>query len=151
MRDSTVPVLAPVPVVAPSDTELAKVAGFAALGAALPAALATVVGGQDVGDLAFIVVLIALVTLAVFALAVPSAMRLEEPGPSVVALALSGLGLFTVLLFWSGLPVLLGVGGIVLGRTQLHVPEDRHVAVAAVRLGAAAIVLYVLLSSVDLA
>lgn len=152
MRDSTVPVLAPVPGGEPSDSTLAKVAGLAALGATLPAAVTTLVGGdQGVGGLVFIVALIVLVTLAVFVLAVPSAMTLEEPGPSVVALALSGLGLFTVLLFWSGLPAVLGAAGIVLGRTQLHVPEDRRLALAATRLGAAAIALYVLLSIADLA
>ena len=68
----------------------------------------------------------------------------------IVALTLSGLGVFTLLLFWTGLPAVLATGGFVLGRTQLDIPEDRRVALAAMRLGAAAIALYVLLSVADL-
>ena len=65
-------------------------------------------------------------------------------------MALSGLGVLTLLLFWTGLPALLATGGIVLGRTQLDVPEDRRLALAAIRTGAASIVLYILLSLADL-
>ena len=97
-----------------------------------------------------ILALIILVTFGVFVWGVPTAMHLEQPGPSNVALLLSGLGVLTLLLFWTGLPVLLGAGGIVLGRTQLEVAEDRSVADAAVKIGAAAIVLYLLITAVDL-
>ena len=89
-------------------------------------------------------------TLAVFAWGVPSALDLDEPGPSVIGLALSGLGFVTLVLFFTGLPVILAAGGIVLGRTQLDVPEDRRIALTAVRVGAAAIVLYLFVSVVDL-
>ena len=82
---------------------------------------------------------------------VPSALDLVEPAPSTVALALSGLGVLTLLLFWTGLPVLLATGGIVLGQTQLDLPADeRRVALAAIRVGAAAISLCLLLFVADL-
>jgi hypothetical protein len=56
----------------------------------------------------------------------------------------------TLLLFWTGLPAILATGGIVLGRTQLDVPEDRRLALAAIRIGAASVVLYLLLVITDL-
>ena len=134
----------------PTESDLPKIAGIAALLAAVPAAVGAL--GHEGGLRTYlpILALIVLVTLGVFAWGVPSALDLDEPGPSVIGLALSGLGLVTLVLFFTGLPVVLAAGGIVLGRTQLDVPEDRRMALAAIRLGAAAIVLYLLISIVDL-
>lgn len=134
----------------PTESDLPKIAGLAALLAAVPAAAGTL--GQEGGLRTYlpILALIVLVTLAVFAWGVPSALDLDEPGPSVIGLALSGLGFVTLVLFFTGLPVILAAGGIVLGRTQLDVPEDRRIALTAVRVGAAAIVLYLFVSVVDL-
>jgi hypothetical protein len=134
----------------PLEPELPKVAGLAALLAAGLSAVGSLVQGGGLREYLPILALIILVTLGVFVWGVPSALDLAEPGPSTVAIALSGLGVFTLLLFWTGLPVLLATGGIVLGQTQLDVPEDRRVAVAAIRVGIAAIVLYLLLSVADL-
>lgn len=136
--------------VEPTEPELTRVAGLAALLAAVLAALGT--SGQDGGLRAYlpILALIVLVTLGVFVWAVPSALTLDQPGPSNVAMLLSGLGVFALLLFWTGLPAVLGAGGIVLGRTQLEVAEERSVADAAIKVGVAAIVLYLLISTVDL-
>lgn len=133
----------------PSEPELARIAGLAALLAAVPSALMTL-GPEGVRDYVPILVLIVLVTLAVFGWAVPSALDLYESGPSAVSLALSGLGVATLLLFWTGLPAVLATGGIVLGRTQLDDPEDRRLALAAIKIGAASIVLYLLLFVIDL-
>ena len=133
----------------PSEPELATIAGLAAVLAAVPSALMTV-GSQGVLEYVPILALIVLVTLAVFGWGVPSALNLYESGPSAVALALSGLGLVTLLLFWTGLPAVLATGGIVLGRTQLDVPEDERLALVAIKIGAASIVLYLLLFIIDL-
>lgn len=133
----------------PSEPQLARIAGLAALLAAVPSALMTL-GPEGVRDYVPILVLIVLVTLAVFGWAVPSALDLYESGPSAVSLALSGLGVATLLLFWTGLPAVLATGGIVLGRTQLDDPEDRRLALAAIKIGAASIVLYLLLFVIDL-
>jgi len=134
----------------PTESDLPKIAGIAGLLAAVPTALGTL--GQEGGLRQYlpILVLIVLVTFGVFAWGVPSALDLDEPGPSVIGLALSGLGVVTLVLFFTGLPVVLAAGGIVLGRTQLDVPEDRRIALAAIRVGAAAIVLYLFVSIVDL-
>ena len=90
----------------------------------------TLLGPEGVREYVPILALIVLVTLGVFAWGVPSALNLYESGPTAVALALSGLGVVTLLLFWTGLPAVLATGGIVLGRTQLDVPEDRRLALA---------------------
>ena len=135
----------------PTESELPRIAGLAALLAMLPSALGALV--QQAGglrELVPILALIVLVTLAVFVWGVPSALGWAEPGPSQAAMVLSGLGVLSLLLFWTGLPAVLATGGIVLGRTQLDVPEDRRLALAAIRTGVASIVLYVLLSVADL-
>ena len=135
----------------PTESELPRIAGLAALLAMLPSAVGAIVqqaGG--VRELVPILALIVLVTLAVFVWGVPSALGWAEPGPSQAAMVLSGLGVLSLLLFWTGLPAVLATGGIVLGRTQLDVPEDRRLALAAIRTGVASIVLYVLLSVADL-
>ena len=135
----------------PLESELPKVAGLAALLAAGLSAVGSLVQGGGLREYLPILALIILVTLGVFVWGVPSALDLAEPGPSSVALALSCLGVVTLLLFWTGLPVLLATGGIVLGQTQLDLPADeRRVALAAIRVGAAAISLCLLLFVADL-
>ncbi len=81
----------------PTESELPKVAGLAALLAAVPPALGTLAQEGGLRDYVPILALLVLVTLGVFAWGVPSALSLDEPGPSVVGLALSVLGLLTVL------------------------------------------------------
>ena len=134
----------------PTEADLPRLAGAAALLAAAPSALVTL--AQEGGVRAYlpILALIVLVTLGVFAWGVPSALDLEEQGPSVVALGLAGLALLSVPLFWTGVPALLGAGGIVLGRMREDEPDGRGLAQAAVRFGAASIVLYLLLVAFDL-
>ena len=134
----------------PIESELPKIAALAAFMAAVPAALMTLAGTGGVREYLPVLALILLVTLAVFAWGVPSALDLEASGPSAVALSLSGLGAVTVLLFWTGLPAVLGTGGIVLGWTQLDVSEDRHRALTAIGIGIASIVLYLLFSVASL-
>jgi hypothetical protein len=133
----------------PTESELPRVAARAALLAAVPAALGTL--GQDGGLRIYlpILALIILVTLGVFAWGVPAALDMYGSGPSAVALALSGTGLVTVLLFWTGLPAILAMGGIFLARTQLDVPEDRYRALLAIRVGAVAIGLYLIVFVAD--
>jgi hypothetical protein len=134
----------------PTEDDLPRIAGAAALLAAATAALSTF--AEEGGIRAFlpILALIVLVALGVFVWGVPTALDLDEQGPSVVALGLAALALLTVPLFWTGLPAVLGTGGIVLGRMREDEPQGRRLAQAATRLGAASIVLYLLLVVVDL-
>ena len=134
----------------PTDAELRKAAGVAALLAAVPPGIAMLAGGQGLADYLLVLTLIGIVTLGVFVWAVPSALRLDYSGPSAVAVALSSLGLLTIVLFWTGLPPLLAAGGIVLGRTPVVADQDPFLARVAVRVGIAAIVVYALLLLLDL-
>ena len=134
----------------PTEADLPRVAGLAALLAAVPPALGTLALEGGVRAYVPILALIVLMTLGVFAWGVPSALDLDEQGPSVVALGLSGLGLLTVPLFWTGLPAVLAMGGIVLGRMQEDDPEGQRLAQAAIRIGAVSIALYLLIFLFDL-
>jgi hypothetical protein len=134
----------------PLEQELPRIAALAAFLAAVPAALMTLAASGGLREYAPVLVLVLLVTVGVFGWGLPAALDLDESGPSAVALGLSGLGFLTLLLFWTGLPAVLAAGGIVLGRTQLDVPEGRVRAVAAMGLGLTALVLYLLFSLASL-
>jgi len=93
-----------------------------------------------------IVVLVLLVVAAVlFLVVVPRASRANRP--AVVGLVCSILGLLLVVAFWSGLPIVLGTAGALLGRVERT--TGRGLALAAVIIGAAAIVLDLLGFLVD--
>ena len=81
----------------PAESDLPKIAGLAALLAMLPSVLGALV--QQAGglrELVPILALVVLVTLAVFAWGVPSALGWAEPGPSQAAIVLLGLGVLTL-------------------------------------------------------
>src|SRR5262245_28476896 len=127
------------------DSETRKVFGGAA-------ALAIVLGAIDAfagsnGGLVTIAIVALVVGVtggALFLFAVPWALSLEEPGPSVVAVLASLLGLLTVVIFWSGLPPIFAAAGFVLGRSQASAYEGRFYARAAVVLAVAVVVLDVI-------
>lgn len=93
-----------------------------------------------------IVVLVLLVIAAVlFFLIVPRAARSNRP--VVPGLVCSILGLLLVVVFWSGLPIVLGTAGALLGRMERT--TGRGLALAAIIIGVAAIVLDLLALLVD--
>lgn len=74
----------------------------------------TAMGAHDVGELAVVVAACAVVAGGVFGFVLPRAMR-EESAPGT-ALTLSVLGLLLIVpAFWSGLPMVLGAAGALLG------------------------------------
>ncbi|HET7744263.1 MAG TPA: hypothetical protein VFK76_05925 [Gaiellaceae bacterium] len=127
---------------APATSEVRKAAGGAAALAFLLAVI-DAFGGSN-GGIVTVLVVCALVGVAlagVFLWAVPWALTLDDPGPSVVAVLASVLGLLTVVIFWSGLTPVFAAAGIVLGRSQTGAWEGRHYARAAVVVGVLAVVL----------
>ena len=143
-------------VVVPEGTKLAssevrKVAGGAAAFSMLLAVI-DVFGGSNGGVVGLFIValLVGVATLGVFFWAVPWATSLDEPGPSVVALVTSILGLLTVVIFWSGLTPVFAAAGIVLAWPARDGWEGRTYARAAIALGGAALVLDVIVLAVDL-
>jgi hypothetical protein len=94
---------------------------------------------QDDALREFLVVtgLIAVSTAVVFGLVVPRA--LARGGSAPVALALSLLGLLLAAAYWSGLPPVLALGGVVLARRSASA-EGSGMARAALWIGVAALV-----------
>ena len=76
--------------------------------------LPPVVPGQ-LATLPFVIIVLLVVAAAIFWLVVPRAARSDRPG--LVGFVGSFLGLLLVLpAFWSGLPIVLGTGGALLGQ-----------------------------------
>ena len=87
--------------------------------------------------LPIVVVVLLVVAVVLFFVVVPRAARSNRP--AVAGLVCSILGLLLVVAFWSGLPIVLGTAGALLGRTKRT--TGRGLTLAAVIIGVAAIVL----------
>ena len=87
--------------------------------------------------LPIVVLVLLLVAAALFYFVVPRAARSNRP--AVAGLVCSTLGVLLVVAFWSGLPIVLGAAGILLGRMERT--TGRGLTLAAVIIGVAAIVL----------
>ncbi len=94
-------------------------------------------GEHSVGEFLVVVAFILVAAGVVFGLVVPR--FLDRPSAAGVGLGLSIAALVLVMAFWSGLPPVLGVGGILLGKAA----RDRGrggLATAAITVGALALV-----------
>jgi hypothetical protein len=119
-------------------------------GTALPAAAAAALAaglaawgtfgddGHGVGEYLIVLGIIAVATAVVFGWIVPRALRREEAGTT--ALVLSILGVATIAVFWTGLPPVLAMGGLVLGWAGRAAHRRRVLSYAAAALGAFALV-----------
>ena len=143
---------APDGVGSPTTDEIRKAGGGAALFALVLAAVDTFAGSSNGGivELAIVAAVIVVGAAGVFLWGVPWALTLEEPGAAVVAVLASLLGLLTVVIFWSGLPPVFAVAGIVLGRKERNAYEGRFYAQAAIVMGVAALVLDVVQVILDI-
>jgi hypothetical protein len=119
----------------------AGVALPAALAAALAAGLAAwgTYGESHPETREYLVVLaiIAVATAAVFGWIVPRGLRRDSA--ATTALVLSVLGLVSIAVFWSGLPAVLAMGGIVLGWAGRNARHGSRLSIAAVAVGLFAI------------
>ncbi|SCG39704.1 hypothetical protein [Micromonospora inositola] len=86
--------------------------------------------------------LVVVAELAVFGWLVPRALRRRATGPTALALALPAL-LLTPFVFWTGLPAVLGTGGLVLGLAGARDARRRGLAVAATVISILALIGYV--------
>lgn len=98
------------------------------------------------------VIFIAVAAVIVFGIVVPWAAR-RSAGSAGVGLVLSILGVITVVAFWSGLPPVLAVGGIVLGYAgrRAVTSRPRRMAGAAIGFGALALILDAVAYGTDIA
>lgn len=99
------------------------------------------INAHDVGEMVISPAVAAVVAIALFGWLLPARMVTGAP---TLALALSGLAVpLTVVAFWSGVPVLLAVAGVMLGAASLGVGRQRGY--AALGLGTLAIAGYLTL------
>ena len=103
----------------------------------------------ETGEYMIVLGIIAATTALVFAWIVPRGLQRESAGKT--ALVLSLLGLVTVAVFWSGLPVIFGMGGIVLGWAGRDGVRGSGLSKAAVVLGLLAIATDVVVYISDMA
>ena len=125
-----------------------------ALGAAALAAYA-VLGGPErnpdqVASLPYVIGFTLVIAAVIFGLVVPWAEKrsqeLQSNRPAKAGLVSSILGILTVVVFWSGLPIILGGAGVALGMAgqERAVQGGRNLARAAVIAGIVAVVLCIL-------
>jgi hypothetical protein len=126
----------------PAATAAALAAGLAAWGTFGN-------GGNGVGEYLIVLGVIAVATAVVFGRIVPRALRREEAGTT--ALLLSILGVATIAVFWTGLPPVLAMGGLVLGWAGRESRRRRALSYAAAAVGAFALIANVVLYIQDMA
>jgi hypothetical protein len=98
-------------------------------------------GAHDVGEIVSMVALCAVVAGGVFGYVLPRAMR-EESAPGR-ALTLSVLGLLLIVpAFWSGLPMVLGAAGALLGHAGRNASAGSRTSTAALVIGLLAVAGY---------
>jgi hypothetical protein len=106
------------------------------------AAVCTALFAHDWREIAISVGLLAVVTAAIFGLVVPRALRKESAGGTALGLAVPA-ALLVLPAFWSGLPLVLGVAGVLVGNHGRTASSGARKSIAAVVLGSLAVVSYV--------
>ena len=122
------------------STTTRTVAGIG-LATGLIAAAGTAFGAHDWTEIIVVWGVIAVATFLVFGLVVPRALRNESAGGTALGLSVPAL-LLLVPAFWSGLPLVLGVAGLVVGSAGRGAPSGSGKCIAAVVLGSLATVGY---------
>jgi hypothetical protein len=115
----------------------------AALGAvaALVAVALSVLGAHDWSEIALEVGMIVVGYALVFGLVVPRALRKESAGGTALGLAIPAARLVLPAV-WSGLPLILGVAGIVVGNAGRSARTGAGKCIAAVVLGSLTVIAY---------
>lgn len=122
-------------------TRTSSAAG-AGIVSALVASAATTLFAHDWGEVAFSVPFILVASGLVFGLVVPRALRKESAGGTALGLSIPAV-LLTLPAFWIGLPLVLGVAGLVVGNAGRTARSGGGKCIAAVVLGAIAVLGYV--------
>jgi hypothetical protein len=105
-----------------------------ALGAALVAAAGTVYGAHDWPEIVVVTAVIAASTAVVFGVVVRRALSRPSAGGTALALSVPA-ALLLVPAFWSGLPLVLGVAGAVVGDAGRNSREGSGKSIAGLVLG----------------
>ncbi len=108
---------------------------------ALAAAAGTTYGAHDWTEIVVTVAVIAVAAGLVFGLVVPRALRKDSAGGTALGLSVPA-ALLTLPAFWTGLPLVLGVAGIIVGNGGRTARSGAGKCIAALVIGALAILTY---------
>ena len=127
---------------APSVQSPSSRAGLLGTSSVVVAAVCTTLFAHDWGEVLFSVVLMAIVGAVIFVVVVPRALRKPTAGGTALGLAVPAF-LLVLPAFWSGLPLILGVAGLVVGNHGRMASSGARKCIAAVVLGSLAVLGYV--------
>ena len=125
---------------APSSTTSRTAAGIG-IASCLLATAAAAFGANDWAELLIVVVVLFVTTALVYGLVVPRALRKDSAGGTALGLSIPALVLLLPA-FWSGLPLVLGLAGALLGGAGRHAPTGSRKCIAAIALGTLAAIGY---------
>lgn len=124
----------------PSTTSSRAVAG-AGVASCLAAIAGTAFGAHDWAELLVVAGVLVLTAGLVFGLVVPRALRKDSAGGTALGLSIPAL-LLLLPAFWSGLPLVLGVAGAMVGNAGRRATTGAGKCIAAVVLGTLAAIGY---------
>jgi hypothetical protein len=133
---------------ATNSTDTRSPALFGAVAALVGITLSTL-GAHDWTEIAIEVVLIGASSALVFGVVVPRALRKESAGGTALGLSIPA-ALLVVPAFWSGLPLVLGVAGMVVGNAGRSARTGAGTCIAALVLGALTVIAYAFIYVGDL-
>lgn len=119
-----------------------------AIGVALVSGFWTVLGAHHLGEVVVVLAVIAVATGVVFGLLLPKALRRPSAGGTALGLSVPAV-LLTLPAFWSGLPLILGVAGAMLGYAGRGATSGSGKSIVACALGLLAAVAYLTIYVVD--
>lgn len=111
------------------------------IGCAVVGIAASFLTAHDWGEIAIVAVTVAIASAVVFGVVVPRALASDGPGKAGLWCAVPAL-LLTLPAFWSGLPLVLGTAGVLLGSAGRNAPRHSGKAICALVVGAIAVLGY---------
>lgn len=108
----------------------------------------TSLGAHDVREIVVVTAVAAVVAAGVYGWLLPRALAKPSAGGTALTLSLIA-AVLSPLAFWSGLPLILGVAGAFLGYAGRHARAGSGMSIAALAIGALAIIAYLTIYIVD--
>ena len=108
----------------------------------------TVYGAHDLTEILIVSSVILVAVIGVYGLVLPRALMRPSAGGTALALSLPA-ALVTLPAFWSGLPLVLGVAGAMVGFAGRRAASGARASIAAVVLGALASMAYLAIYLID--
>ena len=112
------------------------------------AAAFTIWGAHDLREIAVVLAALSITMVGVYGFLLPHKLRQQDPGPTALTLSLIGLAVLLPA-FWSGLPLVLGVAGALLGSAGRNAAKGRRLSAAAMAIGALASIGYLAIYAFD--